>query len=123
MNVWIGLTRLWNGSGSGLFWTQQWIGYTEGNSFHDQLRVTELHRRKIHSSYVPTLPGTILHVSFQDLEFWSMVWPAKGFRRTSLPEEHPLFEVSEFSRKPAPCDWRCRGQCTEVCVHGRPDKR
>jgi hypothetical protein len=23
MNVWIGLTRLWNGSGSGLFWTQQ----------------------------------------------------------------------------------------------------
>jgi hypothetical protein len=57
MNVWIGLTRLWNGPGGGLFWTQQWIGHTEGNSFHDQLRVTELHRRWIHLSYLPTLPG------------------------------------------------------------------
>jgi len=42
-----------------------------------------------------TLPGTILHVSFQDLKFWSMVWPAKGFRRTSLPEEHPAFEAAD----------------------------
>lgn len=51
---------------------------------------------------MPALPGTILHVSFQDLKFWSTVWLAKGFRRTSLPEEHPPFEVREYSSRPAP---------------------